>query len=327
MTEPGGTQGRERMSDNGKYLGIDVGGTYIKLGIVTSQGGILCRHRVAVDGIGAEPVMKTIVNAVKEFPQISQTEIAELEGIGICAPGSVDTVKGEIAINGGNVPGWSGARPVEILRKEFGLPVAIANDGNAAVLGEAWTGAAKGCSDVMIVTLGTGVGGGIVSGGRLIEGMRGFGGEIGHFPLHAPDGELCECGRRGCYERYASTSALVRRTKKLDPLLDSGFMIFEALKDGNRALQEILDSWLDEIALGIAGFVHTFNPQIVLIGGGVSAQKERVIEPLEKRLKKLVMPDFAEGLELKGAALGNDAGTIGAVKNLIDRQNAASHSM
>lgn len=315
------------MADSRKYLGIDVGGTYIKLGIVTPEGEILCRHRVAVDGGGNEPVMTTIINAVKAFPRISGVDTCDLEGIGICAPGSVDTAKGEIAINGGNVPGWSGAKPVSMLKKEFGLPVVIANDGNAAALGEAWIGAAKGCSDVIIVTLGTGIGGGIVSGGRLVEGIRGFAGEIGHFPLHAPDGELCECGRRGCYERYASTSALVRRTKKLDPLLDSGYMIFEALRSGNSALQKILDSWIDEIALGIAGFVHTFNPQVVLIGGGVSAQEELVIRPLEKRVRELVMPDFTEGLDVRAAELGNDAGTIGAVKNLIDKLNAASYEM
>lgn len=301
-----------------KYLGIDVGGTYIKLGIVSTQGEILSRYKVAVDASGREPVMNTIMEAVGHFCSESGIPAGLLQGIGVSAPGSVDSVNGRIAINGGNVPGWPGTDVCDVLRSEFKVPVSLANDGNCAALGEAWQGAAKGFSDVVCITLGTGIGGGIITGGRLVTGASGFAGEIGHFPTHAGQGDVCECGRRGCYERFASTSALTRRTMALDEDLREGHKVFAAIEAGRSDVGAILDEWLDEVAYGIAGLVHIFNPEIVLIGGGVSAQEERVIKPVEERVRRFAMPDFTQDLIIRGASLGNDAGLIGAVRFLID---------
>lgn len=305
------------MAEDKIYLGIDVGGTFIKLGIVNESGEILCRGSAPVDRSGEEPVMATIVGAASSLCGEAGVDYEELEGIGICAPGSVDVVKGEIAQNGGNVPGWSGTAVCAELTRQTGLPATLVNDGNAVALGEAWTGAAKGCSDVVCVVIGTGVGGGIISGGGLVEGVRGFGGEIGHFPTHAGDGELCACGRRGCYERYASTSALVRRALKKDPAWLNGRVVIEAAAGGNADALHIIDEWLDEAAYGICGLVHIFDPEMVIVGGGVSAQKELVTEPLARKVKELIMPDFREGLVIKGAELGNDAGLTGAVRNFM----------
>ena len=304
--------------NNGQYLGIDIGGTFIKLGVVTDQGEVLQRHKVSVDRSEAEHIMATLINAIKEFCFSMGTGAESFAGIGISAPGSIDSINGRVALNGGNVPNWSGTEVFAALKEEFGLPVAIANDGNCAALGEAWTGAAKGCSEVVCITLGTGVGGGIISGGKLVEGRTGFAGEIGHFPTHAGDGALCVCGRRGCYERYASTSALVRKASAVNPDWDSGYNIFKSLDEGDADAATIVDGWLDEIAYGIAGLVHIFNPEVVLIGGGVSAQEKFVITPVKERVLSLVMPDFAESLEVKSAELGNDAGMVGAVKHLLD---------
>ena len=301
-----------------KYLGVDVGGTYIKLGIVTESGGILKRHKVSVDQTSRVHVMDTMIVAVRE---ICDDNLAEISGIGVSAPGSIDSVNGKVAINEGNVPNWSGTEVCAILEDAFGLPAAIANDGNCAVLGEIWTGAARGCTDVICITLGTGVGGGIVSGGRLVRGARGFAGEIGHIPIHAGEGEICSCGRRGCFETFASTSALVRKAEKICPEWTSGRHVFEAVYEGNEEAEKLVSGWIDEIAYGITGLIHTFNPEMVLIGGGVSAQEETVVKPLREKVMEMAIPDFIDGLKIETASLENDAGIVGAVKNLIDHLN------
>jgi len=199
------------------------------------------------------------------------------------------------------------------LERAFGLPVTVANDANCMLLGEVWAGAAKGYTDVIGVTLGTGVGGGILTGGRLLEGARGLGGELGHFRLHALDGVACTCGAIGCYERYAATTALVRSAQKAGLDAPDGRAIFEAAAAGDARTLAVLNGWINEIAQGLAGLVHIFNPQLILIGGGVSAQQALLIDPLAAQVRKSIMPAFAEGLEVRAAALQNDAGLVGAV--------------
>ena len=163
------------------------------------------------------------------------------------------------------------------------------------------------------MTLGTGVGGGILTGGRLLEGARGLGGEIGHYRLHALDGVPCTCGAVGCWERYAATTALVRAAKEKNPHWTDGRAIFAAAEAGDETILALLDHWTDEIAQGLAGMVHIFNPQLILIGGGVSAQQKLLIDPIAAKVKASVMPAFAEGLEVRAAQLHNDAGMVGAV--------------
>ena len=180
-------------------------------------------------------------------------------------------------------------------------------------LGEVWVGGAQGYTDVIGVTLGTGVGGGILTGGRLLEGARGLGGELGHYRTHALDGVPCTCGATGCWERYAATTALVRAAKEKNPAWTDGRAIFAAAEAGNPEVLALLDAWTDEIAQGLAGMVHIFNPQLILIGGGVSAQQKLLIAPIAAKVKASVMPAFAEGLEIRAAQLHNDAGMVGAV--------------
>ena len=170
------------------------------------------------------------------------------------------------------------------------------------------------------VTIGTGLGGGVLTGGRLLEGARGLGGELGHMRIHAVDGAPCTCGAAGCWERYASTSALVRRAVQTDPALDNGRVLFAAARQGDAAVRALLDDWIVEIAEGLAGLVHLFNPQLILIGGGVSSQQELLIDPLAREVRARVMPAFAEGLEIRPAALANDAGLVGAVRYFLNRQ-------
>ena len=301
-----------------KYLGVDIGGTFIKLGIVDDAGSVSMRREVPIDRSGSETVMETVMRGIDTLLADSGLEAVDFEGIGVSAAGCIDTTKGCVAENGGNIPDWSFTSVTGPLFERYGIKATIANDGNCVALAEAWIGAAKGIRDVICVVLGTGVGGGIVSGGRLIEGAHGFGGEIGHFPTHA-DLLMTGGGKWSShYETFASTGALVRRALASGKDWLNGREIFEAAESGDEAALKILDGWTDEIAAGITGLVHIFDPETVLIGGGVSAQEELMIKPVRAKVLETVTPDMANGLEIKAAALGNSAGMAGAVKYLID---------
>ena len=177
------------------YLGVDIGGTAVKLGLVDETGRVLRRaeRSVSFDGYKT-PILDTVQRAICDF---LAEDAPELAGIGVSATGQIDSRRGVVAGTCGNFPGWIGVAIKGTLERAFGLPVTVANDANCMLLGEVWAGAARGYTDVVGVTLGTGVGGGILTGGRLLEGARGLGGELGHFRLHALDGVACTCGAIG----------------------------------------------------------------------------------------------------------------------------------
>ena len=231
------------------YLGVDIGGTAVKLGLVDDTGRVLRRaeRSVSFDGYKT-PILDTVQTAIRDF--LGSHDVPKLEGIGVSATGQIDSRRGVVAGTCGNFPGWIGVDIKGTLEREFGLPVTVANDANCMVLGEVWVGAAKGYTDVIGVTLGTGVGGGIITGGRLLEGARGLGGELGHFRLHALDGVACTCGAIGCYERYAATTALVRGAQKMGLVAPDGRAIFEAAAAGNARTLAVLNDWISEIAQG-----------------------------------------------------------------------------
>ena len=296
------------------YLGIDIGGTAVKLGLVSENGKVLLRQEASVSFDNYQtPILETVRKAAARMLAASREAGYQPVGAGVSGTGQIDSGQGIVAGTCGSLPGWPGAPIRAALESDLGLPVTVANDANCMILGEAWVGAAKGYTDVLGVTIGTGLGGGVLTGGRLLEGARGLGGELGHMRTHACNGQRCTCGAAGCWERYASTSALVRQAVRLDPRLDNGRAIFGAARQGDAAMLRLLDSWIVEIAEGLAGLVHLFNPQLILIGGGVSSQEELLIRPLARQVKARVMPAFAQGLEVRPAALANDAGLVGAV--------------
>ena len=297
-----------------QYLAIDIGGTSAKLGLLNETGAVLRKTEagVAFDGYQT-PILTTVLEAADRFLTTEGIDPASLAGIGVSATGQIDSRKGTVVGTCGSLPNYIGSPIKEKLEEKFHRPVTVANDANCMCLGEVWVGGAKGYTDVIGVTIGTGVGGGILTGGRLLEGARGLGGEMGHFRLHAENGLLCTCGAVGCWERYASTTALVRGAHAIDPKLTDGRAIFAAAEAGNPLVLDLIDRWTDEIAQGLAGMVHIFNPQLILIGGGVSAQEKFLIEPVAAKVRRWIMPAFAEGLEIRAAQLHNDAGMVGAV--------------
>ena len=278
-----------------QYLAIDIGGTSVKLGVVDETGAVLAKAEESVSFDGYEtPILTTVLKAAKTFVDGQGLSPASFVGVGVSATGQIDSRAGTVVGTCGNVPHYIGSPIKAELEALFGLPVTVANDANCMCLGEVWVGGAKGYTDVIGVTLGTGVGGGILTGGRLLEGAR-------------------TCGAVGCWERYAATTALVRAAKEKNPHWTDGRAIFAAAEAGDETVLALLDHWTDEIAQGLAGMVHIFNPQLILIGGGVSAQQKLLIDPIAAKVKASVMPAFAEGLEVRAAQLHNDAGMVGAV--------------
>ena len=297
-------------------LSIDIGGTAVKMGLVDHAGAIHARHEASVCFDHYQtPILTTVIREAQAF---LARESAQIEGIGVSATGQVDDRAGAGIGTNGKIPHYEGAQIKRDLEAAFGVPVFALNDANAAALGECFAGRAKGVQNVLMVTLGTGVGGGIVLGGKIFGGTRGIAGELGHFTLYQ-DGPRCPCGKRGCFESYAATTALVRRAKEATGEADmNGRIVFSRAADGDQAMLAVLSAWIDDIAAGISGLVHIFNPQMVLIGGGVSAQEALLIAPLRERVLRSVMPRFAECLQLEAATLGNDAGMIGAARFYLD---------
>lgn len=291
-------------------LGIDIGGTSVKLGLVGRHGEILARREASVSFDGYKtPILITVLDQAERFLQEQGLPVF---CIGVSATGQVDEQTGVVIGTNGKIPGYEGCAVKAGLEKRFGLPARVLNDANAAALGECRRGRGKGKQNVVMVTLGTGVGGGILCGGRLLMGKRGIAGEIGHFTLYA-DGAACSCGSRGCYESYASVTALVRNVEERTGEQNlSGREIFRRAEQGEEIIRKEIGHWIKDVGRGLIGLVHIFNPELLLIGGGVSCQEELLMKPLRNMVLTGVMPRFAEGLEVERAVLGNDAGMIGA---------------
>ena len=301
-----------------QYLGIDIGGTAVKLGLVSENGVVEASAEASVSFDGYQtPILETVLAEAERFLKREKIVPAQLAGIGVSATGQIDSRSGTVVGTCGSLPGWTGTPIRQRIGEALDLPVHVANDANCMCLGECWKGAAQGCTDVIGITIGTGIGGGILTGGRLLEGARGLGGEMGHLPVHAIEGIPCTCGNRGCWERYASTSALVRRAQAEALPFQNGREIFFAAAQGDAGALRLLEDWTDEIAAGLIGMVHVFNPQKILIGGGVSAQKKLLIEPLAAKVKSGVMPAFAAELDICAAELENAAGVVGAVRYFL----------
>lgn len=305
--------------------------TAVKIGSVDEDGTIHATETYAVNFDGYEtPILQTVVKSCHNFLEKYRENASEYAGIGVSATGAISTKKGVVEGTAGHIKNWINSPIRQVMEQEFHIPTEVLNDANAAALGEAWIGAAKGKKDVVVVTIGTGVGGGILMNGKILLGASGFAGELGHIPVQY-EGEMCTCGNRGCLEHYGSTSALVRKVRwaiqegaiagAADTPVD-GRWIFAQATTGNVVVQKILQEWIEVIASALVGFVHMFNPEQILIGGGVSAQEDLFIAPVRSYVMKHVMPNFAKDLEICAAALKNEAGMVGAVYYCIQQERA-----
>ena len=310
------------------YLGIDIGGTAVKFGLVNGEGVMVSEvseYSVKFDNYET-PIIETVVKSAKEFMSKNNKNFFDINGIGVSATGGINSKLGIVEGSAGHIKNWEGTNIKKRLEAEFGMNTVVLNDANAAALGEMWKGVAKGRENVVVMTIGTGVGGGIIVDSKILLGSKGFAGEIGHIPVNV-DGEECSCGNTGCIEHYGSTSALVRNIKNAvisgeiiginEDEID-GRLIFKQVAAGNKVVIKYVDEWINYISAALVGLVHIFNPEMVILGGGVSKQKEFFVDKVRDKVLHSVMDNFAQSLSIEAAELGNNAGIIGAVKFVID---------
>lgn len=296
-------------------VGVDLGGMSAKLGVVNEESEIVDRKVIPTEkGLTFEETIAKLAEGILSLGDVG------IVGFGVPSslmPGS------DIVIHANNM-GWKNKDIKGELAKHLGdIPVYIANDADAATVGEYFQGAGRGYQSVLLLTLGTGVGGGFIYNGRLFRGGNGCGFEPGHMTIRV-DGEPCTCGKKGCFESYASASAIIREMSNSEaPSLKSFIaenggkptakMLFDAVRMGNAAAQDILDEYVKSLAVGIGNLITILRPQIVLIGGGVSGAGDLLYRPLRAMMKDTVFSYDVIGCpEIVPATLGNDAGIIGA---------------
>lgn len=278
---------------------LDIGGTAIKSGIWNGKTIEDLRECETLGSKGGAYLMESVKNILHTYEPF--------EAIGISTAGQVDPMQGNIHFANQNIPNYTGMQVKAILTEAFHVPVAVENDVNAAALGEMYFGAAKEYPDFLCLTYGTGVGGAVVIDRKLWRGSSFAGGSFGGILVHPEDGKPGEIFS-GCYENYASTTALVRRMTAIDKDLDNGRKIFAAME--REEIKRAVDAWIDEIVYGLVTLLHCFNPTAVVLGGGIMAQNY-IVEEIRKRIGGWLSPDVRNAVILQ-ARLGNLAGLMGA---------------
>jgi len=286
-----------------KTMVLDIGGTAIKSGLYADGKLFEIREIPTEAKLGGGHV----VNRAKELIADYRRHCS-FQRIGISTAGQVDPLLGKIIYANENIPGYTGTMLRDIMEQEFHVPAAVENDVNAAALGEAAFGSGKGLTDFVCLTYGTGVGGAIFIDGKLYSGSSFSAGEFGAIVTHPDQRDTEKSMFSGCYEKYASTTALVRRAMELDPSLSNGRMVFERLDEPDVRL--LVDQWIMEIVYGLTTIIHMLNPACVILGGGVMEQTY-VLEKIRKNLYQNLIPAFRH-VTIKKAELGNRAGMLGA---------------
>lgn len=327
------------MQRRGFVAGIDLGGTKVRIALVDLSGEMLLAETWPTPGEeGPNAVIDQIAQGVKTLIGRADLPTRNLTAAGIGAPGPLNTKTGVVATMP-NLPGWEDYPLRDRLSTALGAPVALGNDANAAALGEHRFGAGRGVRDMVMVTLGTGVGGGVISGGRLLEGQVGAGGEIGHM-IVSVGGLQCGCGRFGCLEAYAGGRAMALHAERLlsegGPattrlaLLAGGQspdmrVVEQAAREGDQLSLTILAEATRHLTAGLVNVVHLFNPELVLFGGGLLALRDLFIEPAIAEARELVFPLHGQGLRFGYVQLGDDMGALGAAALALDLLSATEH--
>ena len=308
------------------YIGIDLGGTFVKAGVVDENCNIVAKASVdSADVAGdAEKVADRMAECARQALANANLTMDDVESIGIGTPGSVDPNTGMIIY--ANNLNFLNTPMRQYLEARTGKKIYLENDANVAAYGEVLAGAAKGYNDAIVITLGTGVGGGIIIDGKIYSGFNHFGGELGHAVI-VKGGRQCTCGRKGCLEAYSSATALIKMTQEaMEANKDSklwevaktleevnGKTAFDAMRLGDPVGAEVVNQYIQYLGCGLANFVNIFQPEILLIGGGLSKEGETLLAPLREILKEETYGiSGVKSTTLKTCALGNDAGTIGA---------------
>ena len=310
-----------------KYgFGVDVGGTTIKMGFFETDGKLLDKWEIKTDTTnGGENILSDIAKSIDNKLAQEGISKSDVQGIGVGVPGPVNS-KG-VVLKCVNL-GWGVFNVEEVLSNLTGLMVKAGNDANVAALGEMWQGAGKGSEDMIMVTLGTGVGGGIIVDGKVIAGANGAGGEIGHITVNEDEIEACNCGQYGCLEQYASATGIVRMAKRKLAKTDaqtsltsveelSAKAIFDEAKSGDAVAVELAEELGKILGGALSNIAVVTNPEVIVIGGGVSKAGQILIDTIQKHFTESVFHACKE-TRFVLAGLGNDAGMYGCVKMLLD---------
>jgi len=307
------------------YVGIDLGGTFIKAGVVDENCNIVAKASIpsAVDGDHEGLADRMVECAGMAMAELGLT-IDDVESVGIGTPGAIDSKNGLVVY--ANNLAMKNTPLGEYMRARINKPVYVENDANVAAYGEALAGAAAGIDNVVVITLGTGVGGGIIIDGKIYTGFNQFGGELGHAVVEY-NGWPCTCGRKGCMEAYSSATGLIKMTRiamaenpksklwEVAPTMQevNGKTAFDAMRMGDEAGTAVVDKYIKYLACGLANYVNIFQPEVLLIGGGICKEGETLLAPLRKLIaEEAYSIEGQPTCDLRVCKLGNDAGTIGA---------------
>lgn len=302
-------------------VGIDLGGTFIKGAIVDEQGHLLVKDEVATQSVrGSEWILQRIIQLTKDLIVKSGVDASFVTGLGIGIPGFIDSDLG-VAIEVINI-GWHDVAVVEPLQTALHMPVYMENDANLAALGESFAGAGRGFRSALCITLGTGVGGGIVIDGHVLQGASHMAGEIGHLVLD-PQGAPCNCGHYGCLETVSSATGVVRLVHEgiargevtaLEYQQFTAADVFAAANHGDELAQQVILVAAETLGRGLAMAANLLNPDVIVIGGGMARAGEILFAPVRKSFQSYALQRVSQAVRIVPALLGNDAGVVGAGK-------------
>jgi len=321
-------------------IGVDLGGTYVKTAIVSTDKLVLAKEsRPSNAEGGPEAVMEAMEGAVRDLLQQHNLSLDKVLAAGFGAPGPMNWQTG-VVYSPPNLPGWKNVPLAELMHKRLGVPCFVDNDANVACYGEYWMGAGQGCESIAVLTLGTGVGGGIVVFGQLLRGIDGTAAELGHLKVQR-DGRLCGCGAHGCLETYASVSGMVRTAMEglegdQESLLRTlcngelesltGKMIFEAAKQGDAYAKWVFEETATWLGLGISSLINLQNPEKIILCGGLIAAEELLFGPVREVARANAFEVPAKRCQIVPAGLGGDSGVLGAAGCALDRSKVARAS-
>lgn len=309
-----------------KYnIGVDIGGTNVKIALVDKHGHIAYQNSVPTAAeMGYEYSLKNIIDTIKNSFKESNISQEEIGGIGFGAPGQIDTENGVIRLLP-NIPGWVNVPLAQIIEKEFGVPVKVDNDVRVATLGEYTFGAGKGTKNLVCITVGTGIGSGLIINGQLVRGAGMSAGEIGHLTLVENGGPICGCGNTGCLEALASGPSIVKMAEEYimggksakfrelagdNPITSA--IVCEAAKQGDAVAQTIFKITGKWIGIAMASVSNLLNPEKIIIGGGVAQAGDLLLDPIRETIKERALKTASDSVEVVPAELGNSAGVVGA---------------
>lgn len=301
-----------------KYgIGIDVGGTRIKYSISNKKGEVVYHNTIDTDYQNKDQFLKKLAGIVDECKHLATDHSWEIAGISVAFPGIVED--GIVTGGAGNLPGMVPLQLTPFLEQRFQLPAIAMNDAIGMAMGEHYYGAARDCSDAIFITIGTGIGGGLMIGGKFYNGFRDRGGELGHIVIER-DGIPCSCGSRGCLEAYGSTSALVNHydtlTGEAHPNIN-GEQLFQKYLAGEDAALRAFDWHFKNIAIGLGSLVNIFSPQLIVLGGGIVNAGPQYLEGIDQYIRDYCMSHLQKTLRIVPAELGDSAASVGGVGHLF----------